>query len=75
MKEARLSLGISSNELARILHLKGKHAEHTVRKWEAGEAPIPAYVWILLDVANEIPGALAHLRKRKWIGDDSVNQK
>lgn len=74
IKAALEALGISTNEFARLIHLKGKHAAHTVRRWEAGEAPIPAYVWILLDLALTIPGVLAHLKQRKWTGDDQINQ-
>jgi DNA-binding transcriptional regulator YiaG len=74
MKAAREALGISTNELARLIHLRGKHAGHTVRRWEAGEAPIPAYVWILLDLALKIPGVLAHLKQNKWTGDDQIDQ-
>ncbi len=74
IKSAREKLGISSGEFAKILHLKGRHAGHTVRRWESGEAPIPAYVGIILDVALNVPGALVRLKQNQWISDDPNSQ-
>ena len=74
IKSDREKLGISSSEFAKILHLKGQHAGHTVRRWELGEAPIPAYVGIVLDLALNVPGALVRLKQNQWISDDPNNQ-
>lgn len=70
LKAARIGLSLSPNQVARILHLKGKHAGHTVRRWETGDTPIPAYVGIIFDLAMHVPGALEHLKENQATADE-----
>lgn len=65
LQAARHTLKITANDLARILHMKGKHSAHTIKRWEAGTVPIPPYVGIIIDLALSVPGAFERMLSRK----------
>jgi DNA-binding transcriptional regulator YiaG len=51
-KAARLALGVSASQLARMLQL-GDHGGRTVRRWEADERPVPGPVAVLINLFLE----------------------
>ena len=64
LKSARIALGLSPQQLAAMLRMRGEHARVTVHRWERGVQDIPGYVSVVLDLALNVPG----VRERLGIG-------
>ena len=61
LRSARLRLGLSTDEAARVL---GQSNRSTITRWENGERAIPEAVAILLAIADAVPGAREWLMER-----------
>ncbi len=64
LKSAREALGLSQAGLARLLGIRGRHSERTVRSWEIGEVRTPGEVETLLWLLDRLPQARAMLDER-----------
>lgn len=64
LRAFRHSLGLSCKGFAELLRMQGTHAARTVRRWEAGEQDIPAYVELVAELLQRCPEAAEGLRSK-----------
>ena len=66
LKTARHSLGLSAEGFARLVRVA---SGRTVRRWEAGDAPIPGAVKVILDLIAYSSEARERLLPQKHDGE------
>jgi len=65
VKSLRRTLGLSAERFAR---LTGTSTGRTVRRWEAGQAPVPRSVVLLLGALDDVPGMKKYLSDASKLG-------
>jgi DNA-binding transcriptional regulator YiaG len=65
IKTLRKQLGLSAERFAR---LTGTSTGRTVRRWEAGQAPVPRSVVLLLQSLDAVPGMKKYLSDASDLG-------